>query len=292
MASFVLIHGSWHGAWCWFKVEARLRQRGHEVIVPDLPGHGRDRTPPGEVTLDDYVERIVDSMAEAAKPVTLVAHSRGGIATTAAAEARPDLVAGLIYLAAFLPSSGETVLDLFPKDTESLIPASLDADFDAGWDMLRREAFVPTLYADCSAADIALANALLTPEPLAPSLTPIVTTERFAELPRAYIELTEDRAVTPTFQRHMHSRMPCDPVVGIAASHSAYFSKPDELTDRIEELANARQAARSPSLSSAAAAAQAKPDAAARSATGAASAPRRPAAPDPAAPPPPDARGR
>ncbi|HEX7060063.1 MAG TPA: alpha/beta fold hydrolase [Solirubrobacterales bacterium] len=239
MASFVLIHGSWHGAWCWFKVEARLRERGHEVIVPDLPAHGRDRTLPGEVTLEDCVERIVEAMSSAAEPVTLVAHSRGGIPVTAAAEARPDLIGGLVYLAAFLPRSGENVLDLFPKDTDSLLPPSLDADFDAGWDMLRQEAFEPALYHDCPAQDVALATALLTPEPLAPSLAPIVTTERFAALPRAYIELTEDRAVTPAFQRYMHSRTPCDPVLCIAASHSAYFSKPDELADRLEELANA-----------------------------------------------------
>lgn len=238
MASFVLIHGSWHGAWCWFKVEARLRERGHEVIVPDLPSHGRDRTAPGEVGLEDYVERIVAAMEEAAaEPVTLVAHSRGGIPVTAAAEARPDLISGLVYLAAFLPRSGETVLDLFPNDKDSLLPPSLDADFEAGWDMLREEAFEPALYADCPAQDIALATALLTPEPLAPSLAPIHTSERFASLPRAYIELTEDRAVTPAFQRHMRSRTPCDPVLSIAASHSAYFSRPDELADRLEELA-------------------------------------------------------
>lgn len=237
MASFVLIHGSWHGAWCWFKVEARLRERGHEVIVPDLPSHGRDRTPPGEVRLEDYVERVVTALEEAAEPVTLVAHSRGGIPVTAAAEARPDLISGLVYLAAFLPGDGESVLDLFPTDRDSLLPPSLDVDFEAGWDMLREEAFEPALYHDCSAEDVALATALLTPEPLTPSTVPIHTTERFDSLPRAYIELTEDRAVTPAFQRHMHSRTPCDPVLQIAASHSAYFSKPDELADRLEELA-------------------------------------------------------
>jgi pimeloyl-ACP methyl ester carboxylesterase len=237
MATFALIHGSWHGAWCWFKVDARLRERGHAAIVPDLPGHGRDRTPPGAVTLDDYVERIVAAIGAAREPVTLVAHSRGGIAATAAAEARPDLVAGLVYLAAFLPSSGETVLDLFPHDTDSLLPPSLDVDFEAGWDMLRSEAFEPALYADCSTQDVALASALLTPEPLAPSLTPIVTGERWAGLPRAYVELTEDRAVSPGFQRYMHSRVACDPVVRIAASHSAYFSRPDELSARLVEIA-------------------------------------------------------
>lgn len=63
-----------------------------------------------------------------------------------------------------------------------------------------------------------------------------------ADFEGAYIELTEDRAVTPAFQRYMHSRTPCDPVLSIAASHSAYFSKPDELTDRLEELAAPRSA--------------------------------------------------
>jgi hypothetical protein len=62
-------------------------------------------------------------------------HRRGGIPVTAAAEARPDLISGLVYLAAFLPRSGETVLDLFPKDTDSLLPPSLDADFEAGWEV-------------------------------------------------------------------------------------------------------------------------------------------------------------
>jgi pimeloyl-ACP methyl ester carboxylesterase len=49
MSTFVLVHGAWHGAWCWYKVVPRLRQAGHEVIAPDLPSLGRDRTPVAEI---------------------------------------------------------------------------------------------------------------------------------------------------------------------------------------------------------------------------------------------------
>lgn len=75
------------------------------------------------------------------------------------------------------------------------------------------------------------------PEPAAPSRTPIAISEgRYGTIPRTYIELLEDRAVTPMLQKRMHSAMPCA-VRSIAASHSAYFSKPDELTAHLDEIA-------------------------------------------------------
>jgi pimeloyl-ACP methyl ester carboxylesterase len=58
MSTFVLVHGAWHGAWCWYKVVPRLRQAGHEVIAPDLPSLGRDRTPIAEVSLDRWADSI------------------------------------------------------------------------------------------------------------------------------------------------------------------------------------------------------------------------------------------
>ena len=105
------------------------------------------------------------------------------------------------------------------------------------WATSSSEAFEPALYADCSPADVALAHLLLTPEPAAPSRTPIAISEgRYGTIPRTYIELLEDRAVTPMLQKRMHSAMPCA-VRSIAASHSAYFSKPDELTAHLDEIA-------------------------------------------------------
>jgi pimeloyl-ACP methyl ester carboxylesterase len=91
---FVLVHGSWHGAWCWEKVTPLLEAAGHVAVAVDLPGHGEDRTPPGDVTLSDYTDRICDVVAAQSGPVVLVGHSMGGGAITQAAEPATARVPG------------------------------------------------------------------------------------------------------------------------------------------------------------------------------------------------------
>lgn len=142
-----------------------------------------------------------------------------------------------MYLAAFLAPNGETVIPLAICDVDSLILRNLDIDSDGGFDMLRQAAFREALYADCSDEDVALATLLLAPEPSGPTNTPLVTTdERYGRIPRVYIELKQDRAVTPALQRRMIEAMPCRETVALDASHSAYFSKPDELTEALIAL--------------------------------------------------------
>lgn len=234
MSTYILVHGSWHGAWCWYKIVPRLKRAGHSVVAIDLPGHGRDSTPLAGISMADYVDAIGAAIDAAEQPVVLVAHSRGGIAITQAAEAHAEKIRKLVYVAAFLIPDGETILPLAFADSDSLILPNLDVNQDAGWDMLRRDAFNTTLYADCSDDDMALAHALLTPEPIGPTNTPLQTTaSRFGCIPRAYIELLQDRAVSPALQKQMYTAMPCERVLSVDASHSAYFSKPDELTAKI-----------------------------------------------------------
>ncbi len=237
MATFVLVHGSWHAAWCWYKIVPRLEKAGHRAHAIDLPGHGRDHTPTGEVTMRHYVDAIGAAIDEAGEAVVLVAHSRGGIAISQAAEAHADRVRLLIYLAAFLVPDGESLIPLALGDTDSLIMPNLDINSAEGYDLLRQPAFRETLYADCSDDDVSLANLLLAPEPSGPTNTVIHTTEeRFGRVPRVYIELTQDRAVTLALQRRMLEAMPCLETISIEASHSAYFSKPDELSDALMAL--------------------------------------------------------
>jgi pimeloyl-ACP methyl ester carboxylesterase len=238
MANFVLVHGSWHGAWCWHKIVPRLRGLSHHVEAVDLPGHGRDRTTLAEITLDSYVERIHEAIDHAPGPVVLVAHSRGGVAATQATEGRHEHISTLIYLAAYMLGNGESVIDIAPHDSDSLVMPNLEFDPEGHWDMLRAEAFEAALYADCSADDVALAHALLTPEPAAPSWTPLNTTDaRYGSVRRVYIQLLEDRAVSPMLQARMCAAMPCDEVRQIRAGHSAYFSAPDSLTTHLDEIA-------------------------------------------------------
>lgn len=237
MSRIILIHGSWHGAWCWHKIITRLRARGHEVLAPDLPAHGRDWTPPGEVTLETCVERVLALLADG-PPATVVAHSRGGIVLSTLAERCPARISNAVYLAAVMPANGQTVFDLLPDAGDSLLLPHLYQADDGSWDMLREVAWDAALYADCSADDIELCHRLLTPEPLAPSLTPLVLSAGgYGGVRKVYIELTADRAVPLAWQRRMQRNGPCAEVRAIAASHSAYFSQPDELARHLHEIA-------------------------------------------------------
>ena len=114
---------------------------------------------------------------------------------------------------------------------------NVDVNQERGYDMLRQPAFSETLYADCSDEDVALCTMLLAPEPSGPTNTPLRTTERFERIPRVYIELLQDRAVTPDLQRRMQETMPCRETVALDASHSAYLSQPDQLTQLLIDLA-------------------------------------------------------
>jgi pimeloyl-ACP methyl ester carboxylesterase len=237
MAMFVLIHGSWHGAWCWYKIVPRLETAGHKAIAPDLPAHGRDWRKHKSVTLDTYVDGVCEILDAQTEPVVLVAHSRGGMVISQAAEERPDKISQLVYLAAFLIPDDQRVLEYGEQDTESLIRANLDINLQEGCDMLRRKAYRDALYADCSDEDISLCDKLLTPELVQPTMTPLrLTEQRFGRLPRYYIELSQDRAVSAALQRRMYTQMPCEKVMAIDASHSAYFSRPDELTRHLLSL--------------------------------------------------------
>ncbi|MBL8937960.1 MAG: alpha/beta fold hydrolase [Archangium sp.] len=232
---FLLLHGSWHGAWCWFKVAPRLRANA-EVLVPNLPGRGA-RTP--FVTLQTMV-RAVAPLLRDDRPTTIVAHSRYGILATALAEARPAAVKRVVYLAAFMLGSGERVADFFPRDEGSLLREHVTVNRLSVTDSLRPAIWREGLYADCSEDDVALASSLLCAEPSWPALSRVRTTaERFGAVPRAYLRLTQDRAVSPTMQDRLIAASPPERVESIDASHSAYFSKPDALVRAIVSVSGA-----------------------------------------------------
>ena len=235
----VLLHGSWHGAWCWHKVAPQLEAAGHRLHVPDLPAHGTQwRWLRGRTTLRHMASSVCDLLDRLTAPALLVAHSRGGIVASTVAEMRPDKVAGCVYLAAYMLRHGERVADYFRHDKTSMVRRHIQISRYTLTDALPPPARQATLYADCDAADVALAQSLLTPEPSLPALTRLrLTDARYGRVPRHYIELTQDRAVTPELQRRMVAQSPCATVQHIDASHSAYSSQPDALSSAIGRIA-------------------------------------------------------
>lgn len=237
--NIILLHGSWHGAWCWHKVIPFLQDAGHQVHVPDLLAHGRDwRFARGRITLQQMARQVCALLDSLSEPALVVAHSRGGIVASSVAEMRPQKVRGLVYLAAYMLRNGERVADFFRMDKDSLIPRNIRINKLTLTDSLKEDAYRPALYADCSDADVALARTLLTAEPSLPALTRLrLSPDRYGAVSRHYIELTQDKAVSIMLQRKMIAASPCASVSSIDASHSAYFSCPGRLADVIDSLA-------------------------------------------------------
>ena len=118
MSTFVLLHGAFHGAWCWSKVARILRQAGHDVFTPTQTGLGdRAHLLHAGITLTTFVDDLVAVLeTEELKGVVLVGHSFGGYAISGAAERAPDRIGHLVYLDGLLPQGGRTPLDLMPPE--------------------------------------------------------------------------------------------------------------------------------------------------------------------------------
>ena len=238
MASFVLVHGAWHGGWCWDKVTPLLEAAGHSVDAVDLPGHGANPAPAAEMTLDAYARHVADRIEAAGEPVVLVGHSMGGMSVTAAAELVPDRVAALVYVTAFLPNDGQPLMQLAGDDPEALVQPNMVVDEAAGLATVNESALRDAFYGECSAEDAAWASSQLVPESLAAMAAPVHLTEAGADsVRRVYVECVSDRAITIGKQRQMVAARPCEQVLSIDTDHSPFLSAPQELAQHLLAVA-------------------------------------------------------
>ncbi len=237
MSTYLLIHGAWHAGWCWHKVVARLERLGHRAIAPDLPGLGCDRTPVNRVSLPMWRAFVCDLLDAQPEPVILVGHSRGGIIISEAAEHRPQKIRTLVYLTAFLLRDGECLFDLARQDPHSEVPHNMVMAEDKASSTIREEALRSAFYGECSDDDVALARALVQPEPTLPLATPVHVTEaNFGRVRRIYVECLRDRAIPPVLQKQMYTATPCERVLSIDTDHSPFLSRPDELVAHLRAL--------------------------------------------------------
>lgn len=234
MSTFVLVHGAWHGGWCWDKLTPILEAAGHTVMAPDLPGHGADRTPTAEVTLKSYTDRVCQYLDAAPEPAVLVGHSMGGLVISEAAEQRPDKIATLVYLTAFLLRNGEFLLQIAPNDADAIVIPNLIMSDDETSATVKDEAIREAFYGDCTDEDVARAKSLLVPQAAAPFATPLTVTDgKFGRVRRVYIECLADRAISIGVQRQMQQALPCETVISMDTSHSPFLSAPEVLAGHL-----------------------------------------------------------
>ena len=235
-SEILLVHGAWSRAATWDAVIEALAALGRRARAIDLPGHGKDATQPEAVTLDDYAERIVSELPDSGPPALLAGHSMGGISITAAAERAPQRIRKLVYIAAFLPKNGESLLGLV-KQGDSSIRSAVRSGPVAGTTTLDPAVAAEFLCQDASMEQKARALALLGPQPNAPQTTPVNISEaRFGRLPRAYVFCERDQTVPPALQRAMEAASPCGEKVSLPCGHLPQLTAAEALATALSRF--------------------------------------------------------
>ncbi len=229
----VLVHGAWHGAWCWATFQAELDRRGITSYAIDLPGHGTSLEPLGGLYHDAaHLAATLDHLD--LTDAVLVGHSYGGAVITQAATGRSDL-AHLVYVAAFALDAGESVMGTLRSLDRHDVDLSAAMQFhDDGTSTLDPELAAAALYGSCSPEAVAAALPRLTPQPSA------TMTEDVAGAPRdtitsTYVRCLQDRAIHPEHQAVFAAR--CTANVELDTDHSPFVSMPTALADIVEAVA-------------------------------------------------------
>ena len=244
MANFLLIHGAMGGAWVWERVIAGLEPAGHQASAIDLPGQGSDTTPLPEITLYRYADAVCEALDGMDGPVVLTGHSMGGMVITQAASQRPDKLAGLVYVAAFLPKPGQSLIEIthLPEAAGDSVQANIVVDGDPPVATMPPEAAPEALYHCCTQEQIDWAMPRRAGQPVIPFTQPFTPpadgdTAAFDALPRAYVTCLQDRAIRPALQRRLYTEAGCDPVIEIDTDHSPWLSRTDELVRALDRVA-------------------------------------------------------
>lgn len=236
---FVLVHGGFHAAWCWERTIVELQDLGHDAVAVDLPGHGARVGQ--ESTLANRRDAILATMGDDRS--VLVGHSGGGFDATLAADARPDLVSHIVYLAAALPREGRTYPEAMAMRDDDALEDGFDgdvgemlsylhfdedgamtfADFDGAWKYF---------YHDCDEATARWAFERLGPERFGDTTVTPVSVPRFweADLPRSFIVCEQDRSMPRWLADTVARRLGVEQLT-IDASHSPFLSRPRELAE-------------------------------------------------------------
>lgn len=219
--SVLLVHGAWHGGWCYDDVQAALTARGITSRTVDLPSSG------GIAELADDAAVVRAALAANPGPTLVVGHSYGG-AVISEGTAGAENVTGLVYLCAFLLPVGMSLLDAVGHE----LPPWIDVDMDSGFATVNdpRTAF----YLDCDQAASDAAAARLKPQCMG-AMASESTAAAWQEFPSTYVICNQDKAIPPEAQEQMAAA--AGTVIRLDASHSPFMSMPDTVAEIIAKAA-------------------------------------------------------
>jgi len=179
-------------------------------------------------------------LASSSEPAIVAAHSMGGVIATHGSARCPERVAALVYVSAFMPRDGQSLLDLtkLPEGADDQVQANLTIAGDSPVAVLSNAASRAALYGCCAEDVAAWAIARQTPQPLAPFGTPAsIPPGALAGTKRYFVLCTQDRAIPPALQRRMIAETGCDEVIELNTDHTPHLSMPKELASALHHFA-------------------------------------------------------
>jgi pimeloyl-ACP methyl ester carboxylesterase len=237
--AIVLVHGAFEDSQVWGHVTAKLEADGYTVVAVDLPGRPSNPMSPDKVSLDLYRDIVVKALGTTNSPAVVVGHSFGGIVIAAAAEQAPKKVKTLVFLAAYLPQDGDSLVSMAQKDADAKIGPHLQIQKEKGIASIEYSSRAD-LFAN--GAPEALRQAipdLILDEPLAPLATPVkVTSANFGKVDKVYIHTALDQVISPAFQAQMVANTRVRAEYTLQTGHTPFLTDPNGLADAIERAAN------------------------------------------------------
>ncbi|HTV38518.1 MAG TPA: alpha/beta hydrolase [Xanthobacteraceae bacterium] len=232
MATFVLVHGAWHGAWCWRRVARLLRSAGHEVFTPTLTGLAeRSHLLNPAINVDTHILDVVNEIKwQELKDVVLVGHSYGGMIISGAAEKMETAISSFVMLDAFMPEDGQSVVDIYPPEMREPVLAA----FRSGTTSLPPRA---AAWFRVNEKDRAWVDAQCTPQPIQCSLQKLALSGARERIGRkTYIRASGypnpyfDAALASARAKNWH-------VYEVACGHDVMLDMPERLTEILLEAA-------------------------------------------------------
>jgi pimeloyl-ACP methyl ester carboxylesterase len=226
MTTFALIHGAWHGGWCWQPLVAELERRGHRAVAVDLPCDDP------AATIVDNAKLVADSLGDA-DDVVVVGHSLGGITAAVVPLVRP--VRKVVFLAALVPRPGRSLGEVMGSEPETTteefnkLPRHVDEDGSVWWDP---EVAVQAFYRACDPETARWAATRLRPQVWTTSREPCPL-DRWPDCELVSIVCAADEVVSPEWSRRIAREVLGVEPVELPGGHSPMLSHPAELADAL-----------------------------------------------------------
>jgi pimeloyl-ACP methyl ester carboxylesterase len=227
MTTFALVHGAWHGAWCWERLIDELDKRGHRSVAVELPCEDPS------AGAREYAAVVLDALEGEDEALVLVGHSLGGVTVPLVAQARP--VRSLVYLTPSLPKLGSSVVESMAEEPVNTAEVLAELEVVDGTFLRVAPEQAALFFNACAPDDAAWATKKLRLQALTP-LTETTPLGRFPDVPSTVILGTDDRLLNvPMMQKIARRRLGVEPIV-IASDHSPFLSMPAALADLLTSV--------------------------------------------------------